>query len=170
MSATQLSNSNPKPHRFLGILLSALLAVEIGHAQGGLPAAVGSQANTDASAQRRLQEAAQEAQRQRRIEDQLRRLSPALDATSLCGSRGPVLTRKALAALARLRGEGISPEDALDRAARSAHLDSTASAKPSAYLRNLFVQNSDAITSAVLTQLEAGEDPSPALSIPPYQP
>ena len=170
MSATRSFSSNLRILRLVGPALGLLTAGAWVVAQGTLPSAVGSQANTDASAQRRLQETMQETQRQRRIEEQIHRLAPALEATALSGSRGPVLTRKALAALARLRAEGISPKDALDRAARSARLDSAASEKPSAYLRNLFLQNSDAITPAVLTQLEAGEDPSPALSLPPYQP
>ncbi|MFM8653959.1 MAG: hypothetical protein ACKODZ_04395 [Verrucomicrobiota bacterium] len=120
MSATRFSNSNPKPHRFLGLLLSALLAGEIGHAQGGLPAAVGSQANTDASAQRRLQDTAKEAQRQRRIEDQRRRLSPALSPEKLAGPGGRMLTRQALAARVRLREDGVPLFEAILRATRTA--------------------------------------------------
>ena len=170
MSATRSFSLNLRILRLVGPVLGFLTAGDWVAAQGALPSAVGSQANTDASAQRRLQETMQEAQRQRRIEEQIHRLAPALNATALSGSRGPVLTRKALAALARLRGEGISPEDALARATRSARLDAAASAKPSAYLRNLFVQNSATITPAVLIQLEAGEDPSPDFFIPPYQP
>jgi len=170
MSATRLSNSNPKPHRFLGILLSALLAGEIGHAQGGLPAAVSSQANTDASAQRRLQETAKEAQRQRRIEDQLRRLSPALSPEKLAGPGGPVLTRQALAALVRLREDGVPLDEAILRATRAAGIDSAQAAKPASYLRNLFVQKSGLITPAILAKLEAGEDAAPDLVLAPFVP
>ena len=170
MSATRLSNSNPKPHRFLGILLSALLAGEIGHAQGGLPAAVGSQANTDASAQRRLQETAKEAQRQRRIEDQLRRLSPALSPEKLAGPGGAVLTRQALAALVRLREDGMPLDEAILRATRAAGIDSAQAAKPASYLRNLFVQKSGLITPAILAKLEAGEDAAPDLVLAPFVP
>ena len=170
MSATRLSNSNRKPHRFLGIFLGALLAGEIGHAQGGLPAAVGSQASTDASAQRRLQETAKEAQRQRRIEDQLRRLSPALSPEKLAGPGGPVTTRQALAALVRLREEGVPLDDAILRATHAAGIDSAQAAKPAAYLRNLLIQKSGRVTPAILTKLEAGEDPAPDLVLSPFVP
>ena len=132
--------------------------------------AVPSQANIDASAQRRLQETAQEAQRQRRIEQQVRNLAPALDREKMTGAQGAVLSRRALAALARLRSEGISPDEGLARAVRSAGLDAASSAKPSAYLRNLFGENSGKITSSVLARLEAGEDPAPELILPPYLP
>lgn len=170
MSATRLFNSNPKPHRFLGILLGALLAGEIGHAQGGLPAAVSSQAHTDADAQRRLQETAREAQRQRRIEDQVRRLSPALSPEKLVGPGGPVLTRQALAALVRLRQDGVPLDEAILRATRAAGIDSAQAAKPASYLRNLFVQKSGLITSAILAKLETGEDPAPDLVLAPFVP
>jgi len=134
------------------------------------PQAVPSQANIDASAQRRLQETAREAQRQRRIEEQIRILAPALDSEKLAGSGGPLLARKALAALARLQGEGVPPEDALSRAVRSAKLDASRSAKPSSYLRNLAAEMSSLLTSDLLEKLEAGEDPAPKLSLPPYRP
>ena len=134
------------------------------------PQAVPSQANIDASAQRRLQETAQEAQRQRRIEQQVRNLAPALDPEKIAGAQGAVLSRRALAALAHLRAEGISPDEGLARAVRSAGLDAASSAKPSAYLRNLFGENSGKITSSVLARLEAGEDPAPELILPPYLP
>lgn len=89
MSVTQLFSSNPKLSWVLSLGLFTLLAAESLHAQGAPPAAVGSQANIDASAQRRLQETAQEAQRQRRIEDQIRILTPALNPDSLAGPRDP---------------------------------------------------------------------------------
>lgn len=134
------------------------------------PQAVPSQANIDASAQRRLQETAREAQRQRRIEDQIRNLGPALSPEPLTGATGSVLTRKALAALVRLRQEGVPPGEALDRAAHTAGVDPAQAAKPSAYLRNLFIQKSGQITPAILTKLEAGEDPAPDLVLSPFVP
>lgn len=132
--------------------------------------AVPSQANTDSSAQRRLQEAGREAQRQNRINREIRKLSPALSADQLAGSMGPVLARKALAAMIRLRDEGISPDESLASAARSAELSGNAASRPSAYLRNLFSEYSPNITSSVLARLEAGEDPAPAFTLPRFKP
>lgn len=136
----------------------------------GLAQAIPSQANIDASAQRRLQETAREAQRQRRIEQQVQTLSQALSPDQLAGSGGAVLTRRALAALVLLREDGIPANDAVTRAIRSARLDSSSSAKPSAYLRTLFAEKSGKITPAILAKLQAGQDPSPALVLPPYAP
>ena len=170
MSATRSSNSNPNLHCLLGLAFCALLAVEDLRAQGVPPAAVGSQANIDASAQRRLQDTAREAQRQRRIEEQIRILAPALNPDSLAGPEGPSLSRRALAALIRLREDGVPRDDALPRAARSARIDSATAAKPAAYLRNLFTQKSGLITPAILAKLEAGEDPGPDLVLSPFVP
>lgn len=170
MSVTRSSCSNLRNLRWLAPAFCILFAGDLLQGQGALPSAVGSQANTDASAQRRLQETAREAQRQRRIDEQLRILAPALDSEKLAGPQGPVLSRKALAALARLRGEGISTDDALARAGRTAKADPALAAKPSAYLRNLFSKNSSALNDGILEKLEAGEDPSPTLVLPPYLP
>lgn len=134
------------------------------------PQVVPSQANIDASAQRRLQDTAREAQRQRRIEDQVRNVSPALFSEKLAGPGGPVLARKALAALVRLREEGISPDDAISRAIRSSDIDPALAARPTSYLRNLFIQKSGQITPAILAKLEAGEDPAPDLVLSPFVP
>lgn len=133
------------------------------------PQAVPSQANIDASAQRRLQETAREAQRQQRIEQEIRKLSAALSPEKLAGSTGQMLTRQALAALSRLQTDGISPEEAIARAARNADPAGNSS-QPSAYLRKLFAETSAKITPSILAKLEAGEDPAPAFTIPPYQP
>ena len=169
MSVTPLFCSNL---RFPWLLGSAfcILAAAVLHGQGAFPSAVGSQANTDASAQRRLQETAREAQRQRRIEEQVQILAPALDSQKLAGPKGPVLARKALAALARLREEGISADEALARAGRTAKADPAQAAKPTAYLRNLFSEKSSALDDGILKKLEAGEDPAPTLILPPYLP
>jgi hypothetical protein len=151
-------------HFFLLFILAAVVP------PSAIPQAVPSQANIDASAQRRLQETAREAQRQHRIEEEIRKISPALAGKKLAGAGGPVLARLALAALVRLRNEGISPDEALTRAARSTGLDHTSAAKPSAYLRNLFAENSGKVTPPVLAKLEAGQDPAPALTLPAYVP
>lgn len=165
MSVTPSFNSNLKT---LGrwLVVGCFLAVP----PTTRPQAVPSQANIDASAQRRLQDTAREAQRQRRIEDQIRNLGPALSPEKLAGATGSVLTRKALAALVRLRQEGVAPGEALERAARSAGVASDQAAQPSAYLRNLFIQKSGQITPAILAKLEAGEDPAPDLILSPFVP
>lgn len=170
MSVTPLFNSNPSFPCILGLGLFTLLSAASLRAQGVPPAAVGSQANTDASAQRRLQENAREAQRQRRIEQQIRALTPALQPDSLAGPQSPVLTRRALAALFRLKEDGVPLDDALSRATRSAGVTSNTAAKPAAYLRNLFTQKSGQFTPAILTKLEAGEDPGPDLVLSPFIP
>ena len=137
--------------------------------EAAYPQAVPSQANIDASAQRRLQETVREAQRQRRIEEQIRNLTPALDPDQLAGSGGPVLARKALAALARLKDEGIPPDEALSRATRTGKIEITKAARPCSYLRSLFLQNSSDLTPELLDKLAAGEDPAPNLILPPYR-
>lgn len=157
------SNLRFAPSFFL-IVLSAVVPTKV------WSQAVPSQANIDASAQRRLQEMAREAQRQRRIEDLVRDLSAALPPGKLEGSDGPVLARKALAALIRLREEGISPDEALNRAARSTGLATTQTAKPATYLRNLFTQKSGQITPAILAKLETGQNPAPELVLSPFVP
>jgi len=170
MSVTPSFCSNLRLLRLLGPAFCVLFGADLLQGQGALPSAVGSQANTDASAQRRLQETAREAQRQRRIEEQVRILAPALDSQKLAGPQGPVLARKALAALARLREDGISTDDALARAGRMAKTDPAQAAKPAAYLRNLFAEKSSAMDDGILEKLEAGEDPAPTLTLPPYLP
>jgi len=165
MSVTLSFNSSHSP---FGRLLAVGCLLWIPTA--GLPQTVPSQANIDASAQRRLQETAHEAQRQHRIEEQIRRISPALASENLAGPGGPVLARRALAALILLRNEGVPLEEAITRATRTAGLDSAQVTQPAAYLRNLFVQKSRQVTPAILTKLEAGEDPAPDLVLSPFLP
>ena len=152
------------------LLLLLPLACGIGPVESGWSQAVPSQANIDASAQRRLQETMREAQRQRRIEENLRHVQPALSAEKLTGPGGPVLARQALAALIRLREDGLAPEDSLRRAARSAGITAAAAARPSAYLQSLVSDHSRKITPSILSRLEAGEDPGPDLVLPPFSP
>lgn len=131
---------------------------------------VPSQANTDNSTQRRLQETQREAQRHRRIEEQLRILSPSLSTERLTGPEGPVLTRKALAALYRLQEEGIPVDEAIIRASRLAGIETDQAAKPASFLRNLFTQKSGQLTPVILAKLEAGIDPAPDLVLSPFFP
>lgn len=154
----------------MGPVLATLLLAEGLLAQGAFPSAVSSQASTDADAQRRLQETARQAQRQRRIDELIRLVSPALSPEKLSGSDGPVLTRKALAALIRLQEEGVSLDESVRRATRDAGIDSTQAAQPASYLRNLFIQKSGQVTPDILAKLGAGEDPAPDLVLSPYTP
>ena len=165
MSVTPSFSLSLKALVIVGIAGSLTAWQEAAQAQ-----AVPSQANIDASAQRRLQELADESRRRQRIEDQIRLISPALTQEKLSGPQGPVLARQALAALIHLRQEGITVNDALSRAVREARLDAAQTAKSTAYFRNLFSELSGKITSTALKQLEAGEDPAPALIIPLFQP
>lgn len=165
MSVTPSFSLSLKALAIFGIVGSLTVLRETAQAQ-----AVPSQANIDASAQRRMQEIAEESRQRQRIEDQIRVLSPALVPEKLSGSQGPVLARQGLAALVRLRQEGVSPNDAISRAVRGARLDSTQANKPAAYFRNLFSELSGKITPTILKQLEAGENPAPALTLPPFQP
>jgi hypothetical protein len=165
MFVTALFSLNLKFSRCLSSVSCILCFVQATMAQ-----TVPSQANTDSSAQRRLQETAREAQRQRRIEEQIQILVPALASDNLAGPGGLILARKALAAMVRLREEGVSPDEAVLRATRSSGMDSHQTAKPGFYLRNLLRQKAGQITPPILGKLEAGEDPAPALSLPPYQP
>lgn len=165
MSATPSFSLNLRTPQILGLVAWFWL--------GGVSAwsqAVPSQANLDASAQRRLQDTMREAQRQRRMEQQVAKLAPALSPEGLSSSSGPVLARHALAALMRLREEGLGPEESFRRAARAAQISFPASAKSRAYLGNLFNENFEKISPSVLQRLEAGEDPAPTLVIPPFAP
>ena len=165
MFVTALFNLNLKCSRCLS-WVSCLLCF----AQAVTAQTVPSQANTDSSAQRRLQETAREAQRQRRIEEQIQKVAAALDSDKLGGPSGSILTRKAFAAMVRLREEGVSPDETILRATRAAGIDSAQAAQPAFYLRNLFAQKSGLITPPILAKLETGEDPAPDLVLTPFVP
>ena len=112
ISATKLfySSRNVRSALFTLLILGLLL---------GSPAwtqVVPVQANMDAQAQRRIQQQAELARRQRRIEDYLQQIVPALDPKNLSGSQGARTTNKALAALYSLQTDGVSARDALRRA------------------------------------------------------
>jgi len=165
MSGTPLFSSNPRSFRPL--FAAACLGF---FPIAAWPQAVPSQANIDASAQRRLQEVNREAQRQRQIEEWIRIVSPALSPQQMQDPGGAKLARKALGALVRLRRTGVTPDEALRRAASSAGMDFTKVTPPVSYLRNLFEQSYGRITPTVLEKLEAGEDPAPDLVLPAYTP
>ena len=131
---------------------------------------VPSQANIDAQAQRRLQADAQESIRRRRIEENIRRLVPALDPSNLTTPEGPALTRQALAALSDLLSDGIVPRDSIQRAIKKSPLETSATQKTSAYLLECWGLVSGQITSDDLEPMRKGLEPKTPLNLPIFQP
>lgn len=164
MFSTKSSGSSPRPLFFLFLGASCFL----GGTETALPQAVPSQANIDASAQRRLQESSRESQKRQNIEQQIRIVARSLSPQALAS--GPIPARKALAALIRLREMGIPADEALQRAARSTGLDLNRINPCVAYLRSLVEENSGKMTPKILDQLTEGQDPELPVSLPPYQP
>jgi len=166
MSVTKLFPSN---HRRLNFLWISLLL----SGSGILPLlaqVVPSQANIDAQAQRRLQADAQESIRRRRIEENIRRLVPALDSSNLTTPEGPALTRQALAALSDLLSDGIVPRDSIQRAIKKSSLETSATQKTSAYLLECWGLASGQITSDDLEPMRKGLEPKTPLNLPIFQP
>ena len=126
------------------------------------------QANMDAQAQRRIQQQAELARRQRRIEDELQRIVPALDSNILSGSKGNRTTSQALAAIFSLQMEGVSPREALRQAADCSALPSETTRAPFNYLLNCWETNQKKITPSIAQSMRSGE-PAP-FTIPPFQP
>ena len=127
------------------------------------------QANLDAQAQRRIQEQSEQARRQRQIDANLEKIATALSSKNLTSPEGPVLTRRALAALFDLQSEGWSPAKSLQEAnTRLPPTTHTPQATSLVYLTKCWQEFSPSITPDVATTLRAGL--SPAFSIPPYVP
>ena len=165
MSATRsfISSRNPR-QASVGLLLLLLMAPFLCLAQ-----VVPVQANLDAQAQRRIQEQSERARRQRQIDANLEKIATALSSKNLTSTEGPVLTRRALAALFDLQSEGWSPAKSLQEAnTRLSPTTHTPQATSLAYLTKCWQEFSPSITPAVATTLRAGL--SPAFSIPPYVP
>jgi len=148
---------------FLHLLLAGIVLAPAARCQ-----VVPVQANIDAQAQRRIQQQAELARRQRRIEDHLQRILPALDPKNLSGPQGNRTTSKALAALFSLQTEGIAPREALRQAADCADLPVQTSRAAMNYLLNCWDANQKKITESIAQNMRSGE-PAP-FSIPPYQP
>lgn len=127
---------------------------------------VPTQANIDAQAQRRLQEDARESMRRQRVDENTRRLVPALDPANLRGPNGPASIRKALAALTDLQADGVAPKDALLRAARNSLLKSNTST----YLEACWQKVKDQLTPEALSALRQGLEPKSPLELPPFHP
>jgi hypothetical protein len=126
------------------------------------------QANIDAQAQRRLQEQAEQARRQRRIEDQLQRIVPALDSQNLSGPKSNRTTSQALAALYSLQTDGVSPRDALRRAIDCSTIPAEMTRAPLNYLLQCWEANGVKINATIAQSMRTG-DPAP-FPLPPYQP
>ncbi|NDE85258.1 MAG: hypothetical protein EB056_04425 [Verrucomicrobia bacterium] len=128
------------------------------------------QANVDAQAQRRIQADAQESLRRRRVEENIRRLLPALDPANLTGPKGPAKTVQAMAAFADLLNEGITPKESVQQALKKSVLEPSATEKTSVYLLKCWSSLSDRLTPEDLPAMRKGEEPTPPLNLPPYQP
>jgi hypothetical protein len=128
------------------------------------------QANIDAQAQRRLQADAQESARRRRIDENIRRLVPALNPSNLTGSDAPVLTREALAAIHDLLTDGVVPRDSLQQAAKKSSFEVGATQKTSAYLLECWSSIANQVTPEDLERMRKGLEPKSHLDLPPFQP
>ena len=122
------SNRNVRS-AFLTLLTWALLSGSSAWTQ-----VVPVQANIDAQAQRRMQEQANLARRQHRIEDLLQQIVPALDPKNLVGPQGARNTNKALSALYSLQTDGVSARDAIRRAIDCSNLPAETTRAPLNYL------------------------------------
>lgn len=161
---TKLSYSS----RNVRLSLSAALFVFLLPAQSGLAQIVPLQANIDASAQRRLQEQAELARRQRRIEDHLQRIIPALDPQNLSGPKANRITSAALAALFSLQTEGVSPREALRRALDCANLPSRTTRASSNYLLQCWESVAPKMNSTLAQSMRTGSPAPPPLT--PFSP
>jgi len=137
-----------------------LLLLDLVPAQGQL---VPVQANVDAQAQRRLREQEESARRQRRIDDNLQRIVPALS------SKGEsAKTCRALAALYELQSDGIRPKEALLRAVDLSGLGIESTRTPSNYLLQCWEASSRKMNPEIAGKMKSGTPPP--FPLPPYQP
>jgi hypothetical protein len=121
------------------------------------------QANIDAQAQRRLREQAESARRQRRIEDNLQKIVPALSSKGSTAN-----TCRALAALYELQSEGVRPKESLQRAADLSGLGTESTRAPSNYLLQCWESISGKLNSEIAGKMKSG--PPPPFPLPTYQP
>ena len=141
---------------------SALLTLLISGLLSGSPAwtqVVPVQANMDAQAQRRMQEQAELARRQRRIEDHLQRIVPALDPQNLTGPKATRTTSQALAALFSLQTEGVTPRESLRRAVDCSGLTAQTTRAPLNYLSSCWETNGKKITPPIAQSMLTGTPP-----------
>ena len=121
------------------------------------------QANIDAQAQRRLREQAENAHRQRRIEDNLQKIVPALSSKGSTAN-----TCRALAALYELQSEGVRPKESLQRAADLSGLGTESTRAPSNYLLQCWESISGKMNPEISGKMKSGTPPP--FPLPPYQP
>ncbi|NDC80758.1 MAG: hypothetical protein EB090_05780 [Verrucomicrobia bacterium] len=128
------------------------------------------QASTDAQNQRRLQAEAQESVRRRRVDENIRLLGSALDPSALAGPEGLPTTRRAMAAMADLANDSLSPRDAIQQAVKKSRLGSSTTQKTSAYLTQCWLAVAGRITPVDLESLRLGKETKNPLPLPPFQP
>jgi len=164
ISATKLfySNRNVRSALFTLLILGLLLDTP------AWTQVVPVQANMDAQAQRRIQQQAELARRQRRIEDQLQQIVPALDPKNLSGPKGTRTRNKALAALYSLQTDGVSPRDALRRAVDCSNLPTETTRAPLNYLLQTWESVVEKMNATLAQSMRTG-DPAP-FPISPFQP
>jgi len=121
------------------------------------------QANIDAQAQRRLREQAESARRQRRIEDNLQKIVPALSSKGSTAN-----TCRALAALYELQSEGVRPKESLQRAVDLSGLGTESTRAPSNYLLQCWESISGKLSSEIAGKMKSGTPPP--FPLPTYQP
>jgi len=124
----------------------------------------------DAQSQRRLQNESQESLRRRRVEENIRRLVPALDASNLTGPEASKLTRQALAFIADLQGDNLAPKTSIREAAKKSPLGMSATQKTSDYLLECWKLVADRITPEDLLRMRNGLEPKTPIHLPPFRP
>lgn len=166
MSAIKLFSSSRNPVRALtGLLLCLWSGVH-----PLLSQVVPVQANVDAQAQRRLQSESQESLRRRRIEENTRRLVPALNASNLTSPEAPKLIWQALALIADLQGDNMAPKASIQEAAKKSPLGMSATQKTSNYLLDCWRSVSNRITPEDLQRMRNGLEPKTQIQLPPFRP
>ena len=108
------------------------------------------------------------ARRERRIEECLQQIVPALDPKNLTGSQGTRTRNKALAALYSLHTDGVSARDALRRAIDCSNLPTETTRAPLNYLLQTWGSIAGKMSPTLAQSLRSGE-PAP-FPISPFQP
>jgi len=115
-----------------------------------------------------MQDQANMARRERRIEDHLQKIVPALDPKNLSGSQGARTGNKALAAIYSLQTDGVSARDALRRAIDCSNLPTETTRAPLNYLLQTWESVAGKMNATLAQSMRTG-DPAP-FPIAPFQP
>jgi hypothetical protein len=115
-----------------------------------------------------MQEQANLARRQHRIEDLLQQIVPALDPKNLVGPQGARNTNKALSALYSLQTDGVSARDAIRRAIDCSNLPAETTRAPLNYLLQTWENVAGKMNPTLAQSMRKG-DPAP-FPISPFQP